>query len=70
MHAAVGDQIVVRSPHEGGARDGTIVEVHGPDGSPPYTVRWSGDAHTSLVFPGPDATVQHLESAPQTSTNA
>jgi len=38
-------------------RVGQIVEVPHPDGSPPYVVRWVGDEHTSVVFPGPDAGV-------------
>jgi hypothetical protein len=41
-------------------RDGEIVSV-GPDGGPPYRVRWSDTGVESLFFPGPDAHVQHLE---------
>lgn len=37
-------------------RSGVITEVHGPDGGPPYIVRFD-DGHTGLVFPGPDAVV-------------
>jgi len=39
-------------------RAGEIVEVHGGAGEPPYLVRFD-DGHTSLVFPGPDAVVEH-----------
>lgn len=61
MYAAVGDRLMVRSVHvDGPVRDGEILEVHGRDGEPPYVVRWSDDGHTSLVFPGPDATVEHF----------
>jgi len=61
MQAAVGDRLMVRSVHiDGPVRDGEILEVHGPDGAPPYVVQWSDDGHTSLVFPGPDATVEHF----------
>ncbi len=61
MKAAVGDRLVVHSQHlDGPVRDGEIVEVHGSDGLPPYVVRWSDTGHTSLFFPGPDATVQHF----------
>jgi uncharacterized protein DUF1876/uncharacterized protein DUF1918 len=41
-------------------RDGEIVSV-GPDGGPPYRVRWSDTGTETLFFPGPDAHVQHLE---------
>ncbi len=34
-----------------------IIEVRGPDGTPPYVVRFS-DGHESLVYPGPDAIVE------------
>lgn len=61
MNAAVGDELVVRSLHvDGPHRDGEIIEVHGPDGAPPYIVRWSDTGHESLVFPGPDSYVRHL----------
>jgi hypothetical protein len=40
-------------------RDGEVLEVHGTDGGPPFLVRWSDTGHESLVFPGPDATVEH-----------
>jgi hypothetical protein len=41
-------------------RDGEILEVQGTDGGPPYLVRWE-DGRISLVFPGPDAYVDHFE---------
>ena len=47
-------------PSNGPTRDGEILEVHGADGEPPYVVQWSDTGHTSLIFPGPDATVQHF----------
>ncbi len=37
-------------------RRAAIVGV-GPDGGPPYTVRWTDTDHEALVFPGPDAVV-------------
>jgi len=62
MRAQVGDRVVVQAAHlDQAVRDGEIVEVHGPDGEPPYLVRWSADGHTSLFFPGPDARVHHDE---------
>ena len=65
MKATVGDRIVVRGHQVGGQdRHGTIVEVHGPDGAPPYLVRWS-DGHEGLFFPGSDAGVEHIPTGGQ-----
>ena len=61
MKAAVGDRLVINATHvDGPVRDGEVLEVHGPNGEPPYLVRWS-DGHENLVFPGPDASVRHRE---------
>jgi len=62
MYAAQGDRLIVQSAHTDRARrEGEILEVHGPNGSPPYLVLWSDTGHESLVFPGPDAFVEHYE---------
>jgi hypothetical protein len=59
MQAAVGDRLHVRGHIVGQSeRMGEIVEVRGAGGEPPYLVRFD-DGHTSLVFPGPDAVIQH-----------
>jgi len=59
MKAVVGDRLLINAAHVGGAvRDGEVLEVRGPDGAPPYLVRWA-DGHEGLVFPGPDAVVRH-----------
>jgi hypothetical protein len=56
--AQVGDRIVVRARRQGEPeRDGEVLEVRGPEGTPPYVVRWSDDGHTGLYFPGSDAFV-------------
>lgn len=56
MKAAVGDRLVVNPRTLGRAgRDGEVLAVQGPDGEPPYLVRWSDDGRESLFFPGPDA---------------
>ena len=34
-----------------------IIEVHSPDGSPPFVVRWLETDHVATVFPSPDAVV-------------
>ena len=60
MHAEVGDRLVIRGVHlDSPVRDGEILEVRHHDGRPPYLVRWSDTGHESLVFPGPDAYVDH-----------
>ncbi|WP_189704886.1 DUF1918 domain-containing protein [Streptomyces anandii] len=61
MHARVGDEIVVRGTTSGVVtRDGEVVGLHHPDGSPPYDVRWADSGRVTLYFPGPDAYVRHL----------
>ncbi len=60
MQAQVGDEIMVHGRHVGdGRRHGTVLEVHGADGEPPYLVRWD-DGHEGLFFPQGDATVRSL----------
>lgn len=62
MQASVGDRLIVHSGRVGGPdRDAEILEVRHDDGTPPYVVRWEDTGRESLVFPGPDATVQHFE---------
>ena len=59
MKAAVGDRIDIHGKHVGDEdRLGEIVDVRGPDGTPPYVVQWA-DGHRGLFFPGPDATLEH-----------
>ncbi|WP_326655087.1 MULTISPECIES: pyridoxamine 5'-phosphate oxidase family protein [unclassified Streptomyces] len=65
MRAHLGDQLVVESPATGATRrDGEIVGLHHADGTPPYDVRWSDTDEVTLVFPGPDAHVRHVEHGP------
>ncbi|MGX1128566.1 nitroimidazol reductase NimA-like FMN-containing flavoprotein (pyridoxamine 5'-phosphate oxidase superfamily) [Streptomyces glaucescens] len=62
MRAHLGDQLVIESPATGATRrDGEIVGLHHDDGTPPYDVRWSDTDEVTLVFPGPDAHIRHLE---------
>ncbi len=57
MHAKVGDHLVVEGRVVGSQRrEGEVIEIRGPDGEPPYVVRWS-DGHEGLTYPGPDAHV-------------
>lgn len=61
MKAAVGDRMVIAAVQvDSPVRDGEIVSV-GPDGGPPYRVRWSDTGRETLFYPGPDAHVQHFE---------
>jgi hypothetical protein len=61
MRAAVGDRIVIHGHHVGEPdRDCEVIAVEGPDGGPPYRVRWEEDGHESLFFPGSDASIQHF----------
>ena len=58
MKAAVGDLITMAAEHVGErVREGTIREVHGEDGAPPYLVEWS-DGHTGLIHPGPGSVLK------------
>ena len=55
MHAHVGDRLVgVGSKVGTPIKEGEVLEVRGPDGTPPYVVKWD-DGHEGLTFPGPDA---------------
>lgn len=59
MQATVGDRLHVHGAVVGQSeRMGEIVEVRGEGGQPPYLVRFE-DGHTGLVFPGPDALIEH-----------
>jgi hypothetical protein len=61
MQAGLGDRLMVKGHRSGEPdRDGQILEVHGADGGPPYLVQWSDDGHIGLVFPGPDASIEHF----------
>ena len=58
-----GDRLVLAAPHTSDAtRDGEVVEARGPDGGPPYVVRWS-DGHEGLFYPGPGALLRVGEHA-------
>jgi hypothetical protein len=55
MIASTGQQILIRGKTvESPDKHGTIVEIRGPDGSPPFLVRFD-DGHEILVYPGTDA---------------
>lgn len=59
MNAVTGDQICIHSSAvDRPDRTGTIVEVRGKSGEPPYLVRFD-DGHERLVFPGSDCVITH-----------
>lgn len=67
-HAVPGDIVVVRGKAiDHRERRGLIIEVRGPDGSPPFVVRWFDDPHAEphdvLYFPGPDADIERAATA-------
>jgi len=71
MFAAVGDRLVIRGQHlDQPVKDGLILEVRHGDGTPPYLVRWEDTGRESLVFPGPDAVVQHFTHESATGTSS
>jgi hypothetical protein len=60
MKASVGDRIVVVSSQLGHpVREGVVVELRHPDGSPPYVVEWADSGKRAVYFPGSDGLVQH-----------
>jgi hypothetical protein len=64
MQAKVGDRLIIKGHYVGEPdRDAEILEVRGPEGGPPYLVRWEEDGHESLFFPGADAVIEHFEHA-------
>jgi hypothetical protein len=63
MRAMQGDRIVIRGKTvEAPDRHGEVVEVRGPEDGPPYLIRFN-DGHVSLIEPGSDFAVEHVESA-------
>lgn len=67
VHAHSGDHIVIEGGKVGAhRRDGEVLETHGPDGTPPFLVRWTDTGQEGLVYPGPDA---HIEPAASHTAN-
>ncbi|MEV7974646.1 DUF1918 domain-containing protein [Streptomyces sp. NPDC086519] len=61
MRASEGDQLVqhgrVVGQHD---QVSTVVKVLGPEGTPPYRVRFE-DGREAIMSPGPDCQVRHRE---------
>jgi hypothetical protein len=49
MRAKVGDLLVVPGAE---IRTGLVIRVLGPDGTPPYVIKWQSDGHIAMVTPG------------------
>lgn len=59
--AKPGDRLVIHGHYQGQPeRDAEILEVRGPDGDPPFLVRWEDTGHETLIYPGSDVFVEHL----------
>ncbi|NGO80663.1 DUF1918 domain-containing protein [Streptomyces sp. YC504] len=59
MHARVGDMLLVHGRVVGQQdRVAEVIEVLGPNGTPPFRVRFE-DGHETLMSPGPDTVVRH-----------
>ena len=63
MQATIGDRICIHGNAVGlPDKTGEIIEVRGDKGEPPYLVKFD-DGRTRLIFPGPDAVIEHSESS-------
>jgi len=59
MQATMGDHLIVHGHKVGDAeRRCEVVECRGPDGAPPYIVKWDADGHEGLFYPGSDVEVE------------
>jgi hypothetical protein len=68
VEAQVGDRITMAGEHVGQRpREGTIREVKGEAGGPPYVVEWA-DGHTGLIHPGPGSVLrcEHVDATEPT----
>ncbi|MGY4859131.1 DUF1918 domain-containing protein [Cryobacterium sp. AP23] len=60
MRATENDRIIIRGKTDSTPdRHGTVREVRGQDGEPPYLVTFD-DGHESLVFPGSDFIIERV----------
>ncbi|MEU4293136.1 DUF1918 domain-containing protein [Kribbella sp. NPDC026596] len=67
MKAAPGDWLMIEGTHlDDPKRHGLILEVHGPDGSPPYIVRWDDTKTETVVIPSAGAHIFTAEQMKQT----
>lgn len=66
LYAEAGDTLVIDQPDGAGLpRVGEIIAVPGPEGAPPYLVRWLAGDYESLIVPGQRAHVErHRQAQP------
>jgi hypothetical protein len=65
MHATPGSLLIITGHHVGEPdRCGEVLEVRGPNGTPPFLVRWDDTGHESLLFPGNDCVVKEFDHEP------
>ena len=63
MQASKGDELLVHGRTVGQEdKIAKIVEVLGPNGNPPFRVRFE-DGHESVMSPGPDSVVRHTKAS-------
>lgn len=63
MRATIGDRLHIRNNHTGNPEQcGTVREVRGQDGAPPYLVEFN-DGRAVLVYPGPDAVIESCQAS-------
>jgi hypothetical protein len=55
MEVRPGDRFIIQAPHY---RDCRVLEARGPQGTPPFLVRWDDDGREALFFPGPDVVIE------------
>lgn len=61
LRARAGDRLYIKGHHLGEpVRDAEILEVLGPDGTPPFRVRWWDSGRETVLFPGTDAGVERF----------
>jgi CBS domain-containing protein len=62
LRARPGDRLVIRGHqlHEM-ERDAEVLEARGTDGGAPFLVRWEDTGHETLLYPGSDARIEHLD---------
>jgi len=62
LRARPGDRLVIRGHQlEEMERDAEVLEARGTDGGAPFLVRWGDTGHETLLYPGSDARIEHLD---------
>ena len=64
MKATPGDWLMIEGTHlSDPKRHGLILEVRGPDGAPPYLVRWDDSDAETVVIPSAGAHILTADEA-------